>query len=173
MTIAVAASSSSHTSSPLPPATLAVAEAVRAEIDLDLAAWAEMTHDPRVLAEIEALRATVGVGVVPAPLLPTFERLLELALSTGRARRLHGPEVEHAYRNLFRGTPEGERQERSITAVNGALRGLVGRPLAGVELKSRGPGALRIEIASESLRIALDLDAHGLSVASVAAETGT
>lgn len=171
MTFAALAPSSNLGTVSLPPATFAIAESIRAELRLDLAAWAEMTRDPRVLAEIEALRATVELGVVPAPLLPTFERLLDLALSTGRARRLHGPEVERAYRALFRSTPEGERQERAIDAVNGALRGLVGRPLAGVEIESRGPGVIRIEIATETVRIALDVDAHGLSVASLTAET--
>lgn len=156
---------------PLPPSTLAIAESVRPELDLDLAAWAEMTRDPRVLAEIEALRATVGVGVVPAPLLPTFERLLELALSTGRARRLHGPEVERAYLALFRSTPEGERQETAVDAINNALRQLVGRPLAGFEVESRGPGSIRLEIACEELRLALDFDGHGLAVANVSVET--
>jgi len=135
-----------------------------------------------VLREIEALAASlppdardrysqlaqaVAAGEVDASLLPRLEEVLDLSLATGRARRLHGAEGEQALLRLFRQTPRGLALARTVEGANRALSALAGQVIQGLSFSPRAPGAFRLEIATDSCQLTLEIDRSGVTVDSV------
>jgi hypothetical protein len=135
-----------------------------------------------VLREIEALTASlppdardrysplaraVAAGEVDESLLPRLEEVLDLSLATGRARRLHGAEGEQALLRLFRQTPRGLALALTVEGANRALSALAGQVIQGLSFSPRAPGAFRLEIATDSCQLTLEIDRSGVTVDSV------
>jgi len=135
-----------------------------------------------VLREIEALSASlppdararytplvqaVAAGEVEEELLPLLSEVLDLSLSTGRARRLHGAEGEQALLRLFRQTPRGLALARTVEGANRALSALTGKVVQGLSFTPRAPGAFRLEISTEGCQVTLEIDRSGVTVDSV------
>ena len=117
----------------------------------------------------EAL-AVEGTGELVLEHLPADERLLELALGSGRARRVQGPEGEQALLRLFHRTPRGAALKRAAGEANRALAGLVGQTLRSFTFSPRGPGTFQLEIATDLCQIALEIGRAGIAVDSVGIE---
>ena len=66
-------------------------------------------------APYEQLSAQVDEGEVPVRLVPALERVLEICLETGRARRIHGPQGEMTLWQLFQRTPRVRRCGARLT----------------------------------------------------------
>jgi hypothetical protein len=135
-----------------------------------------------VLAEVEALSASlppavrdryaglvraVASGAVEAELLPRLAEVLDLSLSTGRARRVHGAEGEQALLRLFRQTPQGAAVARAVEGANRALSALAGQAIQEISFSPRAPGAFRLEIATDVCQLTLEIDRAGVTVDSV------
>jgi len=161
-------------------APAAPVEAVPKRLDLDpevqadllgeLAVWAASVRGEAERSELSRLAAAIAAGTVPAALQDVLARWLDLSLSSGRARRLHGAEVERSFAALHARTPAGAelaRRAREAEAVLGALSGSV---LQGIGVSIRRPGVVRIEIATELARLSLDVDRSGVSVDSLAVD---
>jgi hypothetical protein len=99
--------------------------------------------------------------------LATLEKILEMTLQTGRARRVHGAEAEQSLLRLFHQTPRGAAARRSTEAVNKALRHLAGQPLEEILFTSHGPGVFKLGLRTERCRLALEVDRHGVTVESL------
>ncbi|HXO29436.1 MAG TPA: hypothetical protein VOA80_18955, partial [Thermoanaerobaculia bacterium] len=91
-----------------PASTALPVEPAERELVLEeIAAVAGAVHDPRARALYEELAAAVAGGEVAPALTAALQRVLEMSLATGRARRLHGAQHEAAMLRLFFRTPAG------------------------------------------------------------------
>ena len=136
-------------------------------------------------AEVEAVRKALGAGdyrdlldallddlddgEVDARHVDELDRLLTLALQSGRVRALYGPGGEQAALRAFRKLPTGSELAESTAAVNEALAALNGRPLDGLTLSAVGPGAFTLAVASDGPQLTVRLDRQGARVTSVEA----
>ena len=138
-----------------------------------------------VLVEIEALAASlpaesrvryaelaraVAAFEVEEDLVPRLTEVLDLSLGTGRARRIHGAEGEQALLRLFRQTPRGLALARTVEGANRALEALAGQAIQGLTFTPRAPGAFRLEIATDTCQLTLEIDRSGVTVDSVGVE---
>lgn len=124
-------------------------------------------REPRARAPYEDLAGAVAGGLVEESLLGPLESLVEMSLQTGRARRLHGADSERALLRLFYQTPRGAAARRATEAVNEALRTLAGQPLEEALFTVQAPGVFRLGLRTGQVRLALEIDRHGVSVESL------
>ncbi len=137
-------------------------------------------------AEVEAVRAAVGESDYADVLEELLEvladgaalegrhadeldRLLTLALQSGRVRALYGPGGEQAALRAFRKLPSGAELTQTAAAVNEALAALEGRALAGLSVTAVGPGAFTLAVATDGPQLSIRLDRQGARVTSVEA----
>ena len=98
-----------------------------------------------------------------------LDRVLTLALQSGRVRALYGPGGEQAALRAFRKLPTGAEISESTAAVNEALASLRDRSLDRVTLTAVGPGAFTLTVATDGPQLAIRLDRQGVRVTSVEA----
>jgi hypothetical protein len=98
-----------------------------------------------------------------------LDRLLTLALQSGRVRALYGPGGEQAALRAFRKLPTGSELAESTAAVNDALASLQGQPLDRLALTAVGPGAFTLAVATDGPKLTIRLDRQGARVTSVEA----
>lgn len=118
----------------------------------------------------EALDQALGdaPASVPADLLPALESVLELALSTGRARQLYRAEGERILTAVLRRTPHGKQLAAQLDEVNQALRVVTGETLDAVRVRMRTLGHYTVTIQSRATTITLAVRPDGVQVESVA-----
>ena len=95
------------------------------------------------------------------------QRLVTLALQSGRARALYGPGGEQALLRLYRRLPGGTEARESAAAVSEALAQLNGKPLERAALTAVGPGSHSLALEAGGLRLLVHLDRNGARLASV------
>ncbi len=115
----------------------------------------------------QALANAVNEGSIPPELTGLLEGLLQLALETGRARRLYRAEGERILTDLFRKTPMGQELSRSLQEVNKALATLEGQTLQSVRVALRTLGHFTITIETNAVVITIALRPHSVTVDSV------
>jgi hypothetical protein len=155
---------------PLAPERLAIPAPHRGDLLEELAAYTASVHASSERSDLARLAGSIATGEVPGTLQAPLARLLDLSLSTGRARRLHGPEAEGAFLDLYRRTPAGLDLARRAREAETALGALVGTTLTGISIAGGKPGRVRIELSTSVARLTLDVDRSGVSVESVAVE---
>jgi hypothetical protein len=138
-------------------------EVLLAEIDGVLAT----VREPGARARYEELAGAVAAGNVEEPLLGSLEALTEMTLQTGRARKLHGAESEQALLRLFHRTPRGAAARQATEAVNRALRELSGQAIEEMLFTVQAPGVYRLGLRTDRIRLALEIDRHGVTVQSL------
>ena len=138
-------------------------EVLLAEIEGVLAA----VREPEARAPYEELAGAVAEGTVAEGLLGSLESLIEMSLQTGRARRLHGAESERTLLRLFHRTPRGAAAQQATESVNQALRGLAGQVLEEMLFTVQAPGVYRLGLSTDRVRLALEIDRHGVTVESL------
>ena len=137
-------------------------------------------------AEVEAVRAAVGDGdyadilegllealadgsALDGRHADELDRLLTLALQSGRVRALYGPGGEQAALRAFRKLPGGTELAQGASAVNDALAALAGRSIERLSVTAVGPGAFTLAIATDGPELSIRLDRQGARVSSVEA----
>ncbi len=136
----------------------------------ELAAYTASVHASAERSDLARLAGSIASGEVPAALHASLARLLDLSLSTGRARRLHGPEAEGAFLVLYKLTPAGRDLAQRAQEAEAALGALVGTTLTGISIAGGKPGRVRIELSTSAARLTLEVDRSGVSVEGVAVE---
>jgi hypothetical protein len=135
------------------------------------------------LGEVEAVLAVVPEGEYRARLerlhdelsgdgpqaesTRELDRLIEIALQSGRLRAVYGPSGEAAATRLYRRLPSGRELAASATEVAEALSSLSGQVLEEVALTVNGPGAFGLTLTVGGREIAVRLDRQGVRLHSV------
>ena len=139
-------------------------EVARAEAQAVLAA----VQDEERRARLGDLIAAVDEGDLGADEAATLERVVELALQTGRVRALYGPAGEQAALKVYRRLPVGRELGAAATDVNAALAQLEGRVVERVTVSAVGPGSHSVTVATEGLELTIRLDRNCASLGTVA-----
>jgi hypothetical protein len=135
------------------------------------------------LGEVDAVLAMVPAGEYRARLeelrdqlagdgpsgegIAELDRLLGIALQSGRLRAVYGPGGESAATRLYRKLPSGQELAASAGEVTGALRSLAGQVLDDVAVTTNGPGAFVLALTVGGREIAVRLDRQGVRLHSV------
>ena len=114
-----------------------------------------------------ALRAAINALSVPVELAGRLELVIELLLTSGKARRTYGPAADLSLWALFQKTPRGRALFDSVATLNTALKRLEGQTLEFVSAVARAPGAYSITLKSAELQLVLRFDSAGARVESV------
>jgi hypothetical protein len=141
-------------------------EVALAEVDAVRSAARDDGYRERLDALREAIEDEGTVGTEDAVEL---ERLVTIALQSGRIRAVYGPGGEQALLRLYRKLPGGVELAQSAAAVGEALSGLQGRTLEGVSLSAVGPGAFSLTVTAGGVQLKVHLDRQGARLASVEA----
>jgi hypothetical protein len=149
---------------------LAVEPAERELVLEEIAAVAGAVHDPRARALYEELAAAVAGGEVAPALLASLQRVLEMSLATGRARRLHGAQHEAAMLRLFFRTPAGVALRHSAEASSRALAALAGQRLAALAVSAQAPGVFRLQLDTDRCQVTLEVSRDGVEVTGLGVE---
>jgi len=139
-------------------------ELALAEVEAVLAAAPEGEYRERLHAIHAALE---DGGPVDSEDAVELERLVTIALQSGRARALYGPGGEQALLRLYRRLPAGIEAKESAEAVGEALAQLRGKPLEKVGLTAVGPGSHSLTLEAGGIRLLVQLDRTGARLASV------
>jgi hypothetical protein len=146
---------------------LALDPAQQAALLTELEVLLASVREPAARAPFADLAIAVADGAVGEGEADTLEKLLEMTLQTGRARRMHGPEAEGSLLRLFHKTPRGAAARRSTEAVNAALRGLAGQTVEEVLFTVHAPGVFKLGLRTDRCRLALEIDRHGITIDSL------
>jgi hypothetical protein len=153
-----------------PPAPVEIEAEERVVVLEEIAALAAAVHDPAARERWLALGREVAEGRLFPDQLARLESALALTLETGRVRRVQGPEAEQTLLRLYRKTPGGAVVEQLTRAANQALAGLAGQTLHGLRFATQGPGTFRLEIATASCQVTVEVGRRGVTVDSVGVE---
>jgi hypothetical protein len=149
---------------------LALDPAQQAALLTELEVLLASVREPAARAPFADLALAVADGAIAEGKegeVDTLEKLLEMTLQTGRARRMHGPEAEQSLLRLFHKTPRGAAARRSTEAVNAALRGLAGQTVEEVLFTVQAPGVFKLGLRTDRCRLALEIDRHGITIDSL------
>lgn len=113
------------------------------------------------------LRETVDEEHVPPELTPVLGAVVELALQTGRARRLYTAEGEKVLTALYRRTPQGRSAAAHVTELNDALHVLTGETVEGVSVRMRSAGHATITMVTHGATVTLSARADGVRLESL------
>ncbi len=120
-------------------------------------------------ARLGALASFAAAGTVPGGGLADLERVLRLALETGKGRELGRAEAERVLIAVLRRMPAGRELAAALERVNEALSSLSGRTLQSVRAGMRVPGRYTLTLEVEGASLTLALGSHGLTVESLTA----
>jgi hypothetical protein len=112
----------------------------------------------------------VAAGEVARERLGDLERVLELTLETGRARRMQGADGEKVLLAIFARTPRGAAVKRTTEEANRALEAVLGQVVRALTFSPQGPGTYRLEIATDLCRLTLEIGRRGVTLDSVGVE---
>ena len=117
---------------------------------------------------LDDLAAAVETGALESThLVEELDRLIALALQSGRVRALYGPSGEQAALRAYRKLPSGTELTESAKAVNEALASLEGRSLDQISFAAVGPGVFTLSLVAGGAELAVRLDRQGARLASV------
>ena len=138
-------------------------EVALAEVEAVLA----MVPDGDYRDRLELLRAQLsGDGPDEGGVLE-LDRLLGIALQSGRLRALYGPAGESAATRLFRKLPTGRELGASANEVTDALGTLSGQVLDEMAVTANGPGAFGLALTVGGRELHVRLDRQGVRLHSV------
>jgi hypothetical protein len=130
-------------------------------------AFIEAAADPAAREVYRELKDAVERREVPSPLQARLGALVEIALSSGRVRKLFGPGAELALNALFQKTPRGREIAESIRAVNGALAKLAGQPIEEIAASLKSPASYGLTLRTAGCQIVLRFEQSGVRVESI------
>jgi len=113
-----------------------------------------------------ALASAAARGDVPDDLGERLGDVLRLALETGRAGRVHGPEGTRRLMAVWRQTRQARAISETTSDVNTALAALEGLPVRSVRVAPSGPG-VSLTVAAGDVEIRLAVGGEDVRLRSV------
>jgi hypothetical protein len=149
------------------PEPLALDELQRDVLLPQIQAFIEATGDAAAREVYGELLAAVDRREVPPALQARLGAIVEVALQSGRVRKLFGPGADLALNALFQKTPRGREIAASIRELNGALARLAGQPLEEITASLKSPGSYALTLKTSGCQIVVRFEQAGVRVESV------
>ncbi|MGH7865525.1 MAG: hypothetical protein ACREQB_11065 [Candidatus Binataceae bacterium] len=130
-------------------------------------AFIDATSDREARETYRALLAAVDAMEVAPDLQARLGAIVEIALASGRVRKLFGPAAEQSLTSLFQGTPRGREIAAAIAAVNAALHKLNGQALDSATVSLRAPGAYALTLKTAACQLVIRFEQSGIRMESV------
>ncbi|HVA80115.1 MAG TPA: hypothetical protein VNF29_04265 [Candidatus Binataceae bacterium] len=136
-------------------------------------AFIDATPDPAAREVYVNLKAAAdAMEVAPPDLQARLGAIVEVALQSGRIRRLFGPGAELAINALFAKTPRGREITGSIRELNAALARLNGDTVEEVTATLRAPGAYALTLKTSGCQLVIRFEPAGVRVESAEVALG-
>jgi len=144
----------------------------RAVLSPQIEAFLDAVRDPEGQALYRALKAAVDEGEVPSEMAERLGAIVEVALSSGRIRRLFGPGAQLSLNSLYKKTPQGLQLESSIDSLNRALGELGGNRVESIAAAVRSPGDYALTIKTDSAQLTIRFEKEGVRLETVEVGSG-
>jgi hypothetical protein len=115
----------------------------------------------------QELAAAAERGEIPDEWADRLGDVLSLALDTGRASRVHGPEGTRRLLAVWRQTPQAVAIRGATDDVNAALASLEGLLVRSVRVAPTGPGGFSVAVSAGEVEIRLAVERGDVRVRSV------
>jgi hypothetical protein len=130
-------------------------------------AFLDATTDPQARDVYLALKTAIESLEVPPDLQLRLGAIVEVALTSGRVRRLFGPGAELSLNALFLKTPRGREVAQSLAELNKALATLKGQTVEQITSTQRSPGAYALTVKTSGCQIVIGFEQAGVRVESL------
>ena len=130
-------------------------------------AFLDATNDPQAREVYLALKTAIESQEVPPDLQLRLGAIVEVALTSGRIRRLFGPGAELSLNTLFLKTPRGREVAQSLAELNKALATLKGQTVEQITSTQRSPGAYSLTLKTSGCQIVIRFEPAGVRVESL------
>jgi len=130
-------------------------------------AFLDATSDAAARESYAALKAAVESMAVSSEHQARLGTIVEVALQSGRIRRLFGPGAELSLNALFQKTPRGREIARSLQELNTALSNLKGDTVEEVSAAARGPGSWALTVKTSGCQLVIRFEREGVRVESL------
>jgi hypothetical protein len=127
-------------------------------------AFLDATNDPQAREVYLALKSAIETLEVPAELQLRLGAIVEVALTSGRVRRLFGPAAELSLNSLFTKTPRGRDTAKSLAELNKALASLKGQTVEQITATQRSPGSYSLTLKTSGCQIVIRFEQSGVRV---------
>jgi hypothetical protein len=144
-----------------------IADDQRDVVAAEALALAEQLPPGADRAAYHELASAATGGEVPDELAERLGDVLRLALETGRAARVHGPEGTRRLMAVWRQTPQAVAAGDATRDVNAALSALEGLPVRSVRVAPSGPGAFSLTVSAGEVEIRLAIGRDEVRLRSV------
>ena len=135
-------------------------------------AFLDATTDPQAREVYLALNSAVEKLEVPAELQLRLGAIVEVALTSGRVRRLFGPGAELSLNSLFMKLPRGREVAQSLAELNKALATLKGQTVEQMSAAQRSPGAYALTLKTSGGQLVIRFEQAGVRVESLEVDLG-
>jgi hypothetical protein len=130
-------------------------------------AFLDATNDPQAREVYLSLKSAVESLAVPPDLQLRLGAIVEVALTTGRVRRLFGPAAELSLNALFTKTPRGREVAQSLAELNKALASLKGQTVEQITSTQRTPGSYTMTLKTSGCQLVISFEPTGVRVESL------
>ena len=130
-------------------------------------AFLDATNDPQARGVYHSLKSAVESLEVPSDLQLRLGAIVEVALTSGRVRRLFGPAAELSLNSLFTKTPRGREVAQSLAELNKALASLKGQTVEQITTTQRAPGAYSLTLKTSGCQLVIRFEQSGVRVESL------
>jgi hypothetical protein len=127
-------------------------------------AFLDATTDLQAREVYQTLKTAIESLEVPADLQPRLGAIVEVALTSGRVRRLFGPAAELSLNALFLKTPRGREVAISLAELNKALATLKGQTVEQITSSQRSPGSYALTLKTSGCQIVIRFEQSGVRV---------
>jgi hypothetical protein len=135
-------------------------------------AFLDATTDPQAREVYLGLKAAIEKLEVPSDLQTRLGAIVEVALTSGRVRRLFGPGAELSLNSLFMKLPRGREVAQSLAELNKALAELKGQTVEQVAAAQRAPGAYALTLKTSGGQLVIRFEQAGVRVESLEVDLG-
>lgn len=135
-------------------------------------AFLDATSDPEAREVYLALKSAVESLEVPEELQLKLGAIVEVALTSGRVRRLFGPGAELSLGALFMQTPRGREAAQSLAELNKALATVKGQTVEQITATQRSPGAYALTLKTSGCQLVIRFEQAGVRVESLEVDLG-
>ena len=135
-------------------------------------AFVDATSDTTARESYLALKAAVEAMEVPEAQQVRLGAIVEVALQSGRIRKLFGPGAELALHAVFQKTPRGREIAQSLRELNTALARLKGDTVEEMTAAIRAPGAWALTVKTAGCQLVIRFEPAGVRVETVEVALG-